>query len=548
MKPATLIIKNAKIITMDESNPLTWGVAIQDDRIAAVLSDERDVKKFSDANTQIIDAHQRTIIPGLNDSHIHIIREGLNYAMELRWDTVTSLKDALALLAQQVAKTPPGQWVRVVGGWSEYQFAEKRMPSIQELNEISETVPIFVMHLYERVLLNKAAIKALGDLATLTLKGGTIEKDTDGNPTGVLLASPGASILYSALDRGPHLSYQEQVNSTKNFLRELNRLGVTSAIDAGGGYQHYPENYKVISDLAAQKQLTVRIAYYLFTQRPGHELEDITAWIAQNQLEKGDDYYNLAGIGETLVYSAADYENFFQPRPELPPTMEQELSTVIRLLVKNRWPFRIHATYDESINRILNVLEDINKQIPLNGLRWFLDHAETISEKNIDRVKVLSGGIAIQDRMAYQGEYFVQRYGAEAALHTPPINKMLEKKIPIGAGTDATRVASYNPWNCLYWLISGKTVGGKQLYNKDNILDRMKALELWTAGSAWFSGEHNKKGRIKPGQLADLVILSNDYLSIPQEEIKTLVSVATIVGGKIVYADNEFSPLDTHKP
>lgn len=531
------IIKNAKIITGDVQQPFAWGVAIKDGLVCALLNGEGDLEGLIGSQTQIIDAQGKTVIPGLNDSHIHIIREGLNYTLELRWDDVATLKEAFDLLKSQVAIAKPGQWVRVVGGWTEYQFAEKRMPTLQEINDISSDVPIFIMHLYERVLLNKAALDALGDLTALATAGGVIEKDDYGNPTGLLLAHPGASLLYSALNKAPHLSYLEQVYSTKKFLQEMNRLGVTSAIDAGGGSQQYPENYEVVCELAAAHQLTVRIAYYLFTQNPGHEYEDFAQWVAQHKPGEGNDFYRLAGAGEMLVYSAADYENFFQARPDLPQEMESELTAVVRLLVKNRWPFRIHATYNESIARMLAVLEAVNGEIPFNGLRWFFDHAEMVSEKNLDRIKALGGGIAIQDRMAYQGEYFIERYGNSVACHAPPIQSMLAKDIPVGAGTDATRVASYNPWVCLYWLVSGKTVGGTQLYSAHNRLSRLQALALWTTGSAWFSGDEHKKGRIMPGQFADLALLSADYLSIPEEEIKQITSILTMVDGKIVYID-----------
>lgn len=544
MKFADLIIHNAKIITLDTHAPLVWGVAIKDGRFLALLAHEDELKSFVGPQTQTIDAQGRTIIPGLNDSHIHIIREGLNYNLEVRWDMVTTLDEALSLLKQQAARTPPGQWVRVVGGWSAYQFTEKRMPTLEEINEVAPDVPVFVMHLYERAFLNKAALDALGDISqTLSLPGSRIEKDAQGNPTGVLLAYPSAAILYSALSKGPKLTYPEQVQSTLAFLREMNRLGLTSAIDAGGGFQQYPENYQVMSELAQQQKITVRIAYNLFTQHPGKELEDFTQWVKDNKPGQGDDFYRLNGAGEMLVYSAADYENFVQARPELAPTMEKELDAVVRLLVKARWPFRLHATYNESITRFLNVFEAIDKEIPFNGLRWFFDHAETITQDNLDRVKALGGGIAIQDRMAYQGEDFIERYGAHAASCAPPITAMLAKGIPVGAGTDATRVASYNPWISLYWLVTGKTVGGTLLYGPDNVLDRTKALELWTAGSAWFSGDQDKKGRIQPGMLADCAILSHDYLTVPEEEIKHIHSLLTIVGGKVVYAHDEFESL-----
>jgi predicted amidohydrolase YtcJ len=244
-----------------------------------------------------------------------------------------------------------------------------------------------------------------------------------------------------------------------------------------------------------------------------------------------------------LVFSASDFEDFLQPRPDLTPVMESDLQEVVALLTKNHWPFRLHATYDETITRALSVFEAVNREVPFNGLRWFFDHAETITERNLDRVKALGGGIAVQHRMAFQGEYFVNRYGRKAAEHTPPIRKMLAMGVPVGAGTDATRVASHNPFVSLYWLVTGKTVGGTVLYPEANRLERMDALRLYTAGSSWFSGEEGKKGAIVPGQLADLAVLSADYFAIPEEEIKRLESVLTMVGGKVVYSTGEFARL-----
>jgi hypothetical protein len=326
-------------------------------------------------------------------------------------------------------------------------------------------------------------------------------------------------------------------------MRELNRLGITSTIDAGGGFQSYPEDYEVIENLAKQKLLTLRIAYNLFTQRAKQEIDDFSKWIKMVKPGQGDSFYRLNGAGEMIVFSAADFEDFLEPRPGLDPIMESELKAVVTLLAQNSWPFRIHATYDESITRFLNVFEEVNREVPFDGLRWFLDHAETISEGNIDRVRTLNGGIAIQGRMAFQGEYFVSRYGEQSAEYTPPIMKMRKAGIPIGAGTDATRVASYNPWVSLYWLISGRTVGGMKLYPEENRLGRMEALRLYTQGSAWFSNEEQKKGTIEIGKFADLAVLSEDFFSVPEEKIKSLQSVLTIVDGKIVYAAGEFSRL-----
>jgi predicted amidohydrolase YtcJ len=479
----------------------------------------------------------------LNDSHLHVIRGGLNYNMELRWDGVPSLADGLRMLKEQAQRTPPGQWVRVVGGWSEFQFAERRMPTLDELNAAAPETPVFILHLYCRALLNKAALRACGYTKdTPNPPGGEIQRDSQGNPTGLLIARPNATILYSTLAKGPKLPPEYQLNSTRHFMRELNRLGLTSIIDAGGGFQNYPDDYAVINELHRRGELTLRIAYNLFTQKPKEEKEDFARWIKMTGPGKGDDYLRCNGAGEMLVFSAADFEDFLEPRPELNPSLEGELKEVVALLAAAQWPFRLHATYDESITRFLNVFEEVNREVPLTGLNWFFDHCETISDRNLERVKALGGGIAVQHRMAYQGEYFMNRYGQQAAEQTPPVRKMLELGIPVGAGTDATRVASYNPWVSLYWLTTGRTVGGVSMYPGRNCLSREEALKLYTQGSSWFSGESGKKGAIAAGQFADLAVLSNDYFAVADDDIKSIESVLTIVGGKIVHATDEFAP------
>ena len=540
---ASLIITNGKFHTVDREAPTAQAVAIRDGKFLAVGS-ENDVMQHAGPETQVIDLHGHTAVPGLNDSHLHLIRGGLNYNLELRWEGVPSLADALRMLKEQALRTPSPQWVRVVGGWTEFQFAERRMPTLDEINQAAPDTPVFILHLYDRALLNRAALKVVGYTKnTPNPPGGEIQRDGNGNPTGMLIAKPNAMILYATLAKGPKLPLEQQVNSTRQFMRELNRLGLTSAIDAGGGFQNYPDDYQVISELHDKQQLTLRIAYNLFTQRPKQELEDFQLWTDMLKPGQGTDFYRHNGAGEMLVFSAADFEDFLQPRPDLPEGTEDELERVVRHLVEHRWPFRLHATYDESISRMLNVFEKVNRDIPFNGLHWIFDHAETISERNIERVKALGGGIAVQHRMAFQGEYFAERYGKEAAKQTPPVAKMLAAELPIGLGTDATRVASYNPWTALYWLVSGRTVGGMAMYDDSARLDRETALMLWTQGSAWFSTEQGKKGQIKVGQLADLAVLSQDYFSIPEEQIKGIESVMTVVDGKVVYAAGSFSPL-----
>lgn len=538
-----LIIVNAKVLTMDPANPRAEAVVVSNQQIVFTGSVQAALR-LKKKNTKVIDAGGRTLIPGLFDTHLHVIRGGRFYNTELRWDGVPTLARALTMLREQAQRTPKGQWVRVVGGWNEYQFAERRLPTLQEINEATGDVPTFILYLYGKAWLNKAGLALLGiDGNSPNPPGGLIEKDDAGNATGLLVAEPNAFILYSTLAKLPELTTAEKINSTLQYMTELNRLGVTAVMDAGGGFQNFPDDYAITDSLNKLGQITVRLPYFLFAQKKGTELSDYQRWTGMVDIEhhstQGVDYA-VAGGGENLVADAADFENFLFPRPELPASMENNLKAVISLLVRKRWPFRLHATYNESISRDLDVIEAVNRETPLNGLLWIIDHAETISEENMKRVKALGGAIAIQHRMAYQGESFIHRYGKKTAETAPPVKRMMELGIPVALGTDGTRVASYNPWVAFYWFTTGKTIGGAQVMAANNTIDRLTALRLFTTGGYELLREKNK-GMIRAGYLADLVLLNQDLETIPDEALLKMQSVLTLVDGKIVFGQAPFT-------
>ena len=549
---ADLIIYHAKIATMQERGQFAEAIAIKDGIILETGTSKDIQAHYKDAQTKLIDAGGKTIIPGLNDSHIHAIREGLNFNTELRWDGVTSLKRAMAMLKEQAARTPPGVWIKVVGGWNEFQFEEKRQPTIEEINAAVPDKPVFITYLYGKAFLNKKGIEVLGYNKDTKYEGSLLEQDKDGNLTGVMYAKQTPKAIYSTLALTTRLSPDEIKNSTLNFDRELNRFGITSAVDAAGGGQNFPSDYAASLALAKEGKLTVRKAYYLFAQQKGKEFQDYEKWVSDVKLKKNDQMmvpngYIPEGAGENLVASAADFENFLEPRIVLSDSMEADLEPVIRLLVKNRWPFRLHATYGESIDRMLNVFEKVNKEIPFNGLHWFFDHAETITDDELVRVKQLGGGVAVQFRMYYQGELYQKMYGMPKT-QLPPIKKMLAMGIPVGMGTDAPRISTYNPWMALHWLLTGKTIGGMQFWPKDQVLDKYTALQLYTSGSAWCSGEEQLKGKLIKGMYADMAILSDDYFSLPADDIRKIESVLTLLNGKVVYATGNFKNLNPPVP
>jgi predicted amidohydrolase YtcJ len=540
---ADLIVRNAKITTLQPGPADAEALAVRGETFFAA-GPEAAVMRLAGPQTRVIDAGGRRVIPGLNDSHLHAIRGGLRYNLELRWDGVRTLRHALEMVREQALRTPGGQWVQVMGGWSPYQFAEKRMPSPSELTAAAPSVPVLVLFGYSQVVLNLAGARSLGLSPGTPQPPGPEYQFTEGG-----LVVQGNTAVYATIARLPALSgHAERVSSTERFLRELNRFGLTSIVDAGESATVYPDDYQALAALAREPAFPVRISNFLFAQQPGTELtfwQDMTghAVRARNQARFRQGGYVLHGAGEVLAWSAHDYENFLAPRPLITPEAIAETESVARLVAQHQWPIRIHATYDETISQLLDVFERVFGEVRYQA-RWAIDHAETITPRNIERVRAMGGGIAVQNRLSFSGEFFLDRYGRQAASAVQPLRQILDAGIPLGAGTDATRPASYNPWVSLHWMITGRTVGGTQITTAGTRLSRAEALRAYTAGSAWFSGEETVKGTIAPGQYADFAVLSADYLTVPDDQIPSIESVLTVTGGDVVYSAPPFTSFE----
>ncbi|MEM9670500.1 MAG: amidohydrolase [Pseudomonadota bacterium] len=554
-----LMVLDADIITQDVVRPRAQALAVKNGLISAVGSNS-EIRPLAGASTRVISGGGRTLIPGLCDSHQHPTRAGRFYATELRWDGLESLEQGLNMIRAAAAKTPEDQWVRVIGGWSPFQFKEKRLPTPAELTEAAPDTPVYVLFLYSQGYLNKKAV----EVRELTPKteapaGTSYEFTPDGGC--VLHAVPNPDLLYGSIGALPPLSAEDQALSTRHYYRELNRFGLTSVIDAGGGGHHFPEDYSGSEALALSGELPVRISKYLFPQQKGGELEEFQTWTANwqagvNRAEGLLHGYEVEGGGEFLAWSAGDYENFLADRPDFSSRKlwDVQLLAVTRHLLRNRWPLRIHATYDESMNNILDIFEKAHAlevaegRDGFGGVRWAFDHGETLKRPTIQRIKAMGGGIAMQARMAYAGEYFLERYGPEATRNAPPLRDVIEAGIPLGLGTDGTRVASYNPWPALYWATTGRSVGGTELHGPRHRLTREEALFHYTIGSAWFSQEELLKGRLKPGQYADFALLNAPYLEVHDEDLKSIEADLTVTNGKPVHGTGDFADLANPLP
>jgi predicted amidohydrolase YtcJ len=545
---ADIIIENAKIVTLDAKTPRAQAIAIAGDKVIGIGT-RRELESMRGPTTKIIDARGRTIVPGLNDAHTHFIRGGLTYSQEVRWDGVSSLALALRMLKEQAQRTPAPHWVQVMGGWTPNQFREKRLPTLDEINAACGDVPCFVLHLYDRAFINKAGLRALGwTRETPDPMGGLIARNGEGDPTGMLIATTSLISLLGVFAKIPKLPAEEQVMSTRHMMRELNRLGVTSLIDAGGGGQNYPEHYQAIAKLAADKALTVRIGYTLMAQRPGREIDDYKGWLEQAKLFQGDDYFRLCGAGEYIVWAAGDVTNFAKDPLPQPPIMEEKLTEVIKFVALNGWPFRMHASFDFTAQRILAVVEKVNQEVPVNKLRWGLEHCEGMTARTLDRLQSLGGSLGLQNRMSADGEAYVAKWGKEAAEDAPAFGRIKKMGVPFALGTDGNRASSHNPWVGVQWLVTGKTQGGLRHAADRNLMSREEALRAYSAAGAWMSNEEDKKGTLSVGKWADLAVLSDDYLTVPEGRISQLSSVLTMVGGKVVYGDGKYASLAPAAP
>jgi len=544
-----LILLNGKISTMNPDMPEATAMACHGGKFTAVGSDE-EIRRLVGPTTQVVDALGRRVIPGLNDSHMHFVREGLQYHMETRWDGVESLEEAMEMLREQAKRTPKGQWIRVIGGYSKYQFKERRMPTLEEINAVAPDHPVFVLYLYAYALLNKKAMEYLGYYGPNppSYPDSRISVDQFGVPNGGIYAAPSGLALYKSISSGPKLSPSDQVNSSLSFQREMHSLGVTSVSDCGGGGMVFPDAYGVIHQLNKDNKLKICTSLNTFPQVKGQETSDYQRWVKNHTPGEGDDMLYLGGAGENICWAAYDFEIFWEGRPDIDTNAEEVQQPIIDLLTENNWPSRQHMTYNETIERLLYTYENARQKIGGRldaGPRFLVDHAETITEKNMERIAKMGGGIAIQNRIIYQAEDFANQYGREALKQAPPIRKMLEMGLPVCAGTDGTRVASYNPWLSLDWLCRGQSLGGMQMYGDENLLNRDEALRLWTIGSAWSTGHADKKGAIAPGQLADFLMLDKDFFAVSDNEIAKLRPIMTAVGGEIVYADDVLKSFDT---
>ena len=533
-----IILFNGKIVVHD--GPPAQALAVRNGSIAAI-GDSSSIRALANASTRVIDLGGRTVIPGLIDSHIHAIRAGLSYTTEVHWFGVRTLQEALDRIRAAAKTAPKGSWLVVAGGWTDRQFREGRRPTQAEIAAAAPDHHVYIQLLYTHVLLGPGGADALG----ISDKAGNaewserlaIERDKNGKPTGWLAGDNRAiSDLFNLL---PLPTAKQKLAGTRAFFRALNAMGITGVSDPGG-YNLEIYDYQPLFQLWREHGLTLRVRYSLSAPRRDRELEDFKALTQMRSLGFGDDWLRFNGIGENVTWGLYNNDNPSDAQKE-------QLYEVLRWAVSRDMTATFHWHNDRAVHHLLDVLARVNAETPIAKLRWSIAHLNDASPETLKRLKTMGMGWLVQNAFYFRGEAFLGQRGADDARLVPPLVSALRLKLPVGGGTDAHRVMAPNPFVSLQWMLDGKTISGVAMRAPEERPTRLEALRLYTQGSAWFTFEENTRGALAVGQLADLAVLSRDYLSVPIEQIGGTVSLLTMVGGHIVYANGPYVPLEDNQ-
>jgi predicted amidohydrolase YtcJ len=530
---ADIVLFNGKVVTVDSDFSVHEAIAIAHGRVLATGTSP-EMKKLADGGARLVDLGGRTVIPGLTDGHIHGVRAALTFGTEVNWIGVPSLKEALEKIRQAAKNQDAGSWIIVAGGWTEEQFAEKRRPTPQEVTEMSGGHPVYIQHLYDWALLTPHALQLLNIRSDADVApGGKLEMDGD-KPTGVIVA-PGVA-LGKIFDKLPKPTMPQQIEGSKKFFREMNSLGITGIVD-GGGVSMYPANYQAVFKLWHDRQLTVRVAYHLCAPKPGSELADLQNLTQLLPQGFGDDMLHFNGPGEILIW--ADWTD-----GDITEDGKAKLAELLRWAASKGYTIQLHWNPDRTVHDLLDIVEGIDKDYQVRDLRWTVLHLYNVSEPNLKRMQALGLIWGVQDGLYFGGERLQKEVGSEAAREMPRIATAMKLGLTVAGGTDAHRVSSYNPFVSLQWYLDGTTIGGVKTRGDAEAPSRRQALEMYTRNPAYMANDDDRRGTLEAGKLADLAVLSADYLTAPFAEIGKIRSVLTMVGGNVVYADAPFANLE----
>jgi predicted amidohydrolase YtcJ len=508
-----LKLVNGKIVTMDKQNSIVSSVTIQNGVF--------DNAPKPAPCTRVIDLHGRTAVPGLIDNHNHIVALGLRPGHDTRIETAASIADVQELIAARAKNVPAGEFLTAMGGWNPAQFKEKRLPTLAELDAAAPNHPVFVYLAFT----GPAATNSKGK-AFFTSKGIAVSS------TGEIAANAPSLAALNALRAAQ--SFDDQKRGTLDAMSYAALFGVTTSADMGvfviPGTPDVQDSftfdtlasgnpfrmYDAFLALHRERKMSMRLRIFYLTMDKENSIPLLTERVLNSFPEFGDDMMRTSGIGEF----ATNWPLFGTVPP--PPNY----LTALQFVAKHGWAFQQHSLSPAEDQLTVSTFEAVNKETPIAALHWSIAHAPRIDKPLLDRLKAIGAGIAVHP-FEYLG----------AAGGGPPLRTIIDSGIHVGAGSDSAQISTLDPWLIVYYMVTGKTAAGEPVNNGQQIT-RMEALRLYTAENGWFFHEEDKLGSIEPGKLGDVVVLSGDYTDpkkVPDEAIKSLKSVLTVVDGRVVY-------------
>ena len=518
-----LILLNGKVITVDDRFSITQAIAIQGDRFVATGTTEQ-MARLAGPGTRRIDLHGRTVIPGLIDNHIHLLRAASTWKRELRFDGVYSRTQAVDMLRARAKASQPGEWIYNLGGWMHQQFTDNPAPfTLEELNRIAPANPVALQESYYQVFLNTRALHALGIEANVPdppdfLKG-SIQRDATGVPTGVVKSDINATRVVA--NHLPKVPSGELESSAAALVKDLNRAGLTSFGVPGCD----TPTLDIFQKWRAAGTLTARIFCIDGTAAAGPD--QVAATIDQivplrAKLFQGDSFIDHISFGES-VYSPL-HDPMFALKTNPPADQLELFRKIVHEIAKAGLPLHVHAETHETINAFLDQIQAVNREYPIRNLRWVFAHLNQVDASQLERMKKLGMYAAVHPWAVINGALLPDM---------PPFKTIQESGITWGLGSDGTAANDYAPFNTLQLAVTGQMVGGAKV-NRQTI-SREEALIAHTRKNAYIIFQENNLGSIQPGKLADLVVLDRDYLTIPATRIHDIKPVMTMVGGRIAY-------------
>ena len=534
------VLLNGKIATVDDFFSIQEAVALQGERILAVGSNE-DMESLAGPDTEIVDLGGKTVIPGLIDDHNHVVRATEYWPNEARLDGVTTRGEALQILQEKAASLAPGEWLMSLGGWSEVQFAGDRSDfTLAELDAVAPDRPAFIQSVYHHAFGNTAWFEAMdiplvardGEQQGSTEFGASVLRDANGRVTGRL--NGGFPMIELALQSFPEVSSEQQTDAIVTAFEYLNSIGLTTVYDpAGVGIRR--ESYTRLREIADDQGLTVRIFHTLGGSMPRtpQDARDLILEIRNSRPFQGDAFVDLIAVGE--IWFAPFHWDSTLGSTE--PTVD-DTSWARQIMIaaaEGGWSLQTHATQPTTIDHVLDLITQVNSVQPMRQLRWSIAHADNITAEQLDRARHLGMNILLRSNMVMNDRQPVFDAFGDAAYDMPPLRMIQDSGVTYGLGTDGTKAAQINPFVTLWWAVTGKALNGDVIQHQT--LTREEALIAHTRGNALAMFQEQNLGAIKPGLLADMLVLDRDYLTVPADEIKDIRPITTIVGGQVVYGE-----------